>query len=176
METNYFDLEEITTLEELNMKYAEYVLTQGLEDVEFEEMDNEYLEIFEELKDKHVSLEGVEFTKDYGDKEKDFRANINKYNRYTINGLKIYVRGCYTYIEGEILNPKADLGKRAKELGAQLRAALKEDSFHYSHQKARWCWSARPWKNLKQRSWTNEKIDATYGTRQEDDEQLEIGA
>lgn len=173
METNYFDLDEITTLEELNGAY--FKLAMELEGEDFEEMDNEYLEVFEELKDKHCSKEGTEFIKDYGDKEKGIRTNILKYKTYCINGLKLKLRGCYLFIEGEILNPKADLGKRAKELGAQLRAALKEDGFHYSHQKARWSFCARPWKSLKQHSWTNERIDATYG-EQEEDEQLEIGA
>lgn len=168
MKTKYFDLEKISTLEDLKGEYKRLALElYGKES--FEAMGKEYNKLFKAYKTKHVNFKtGEAFEKDYGENEEAYKGIIDKYVKYAKKGLTMEVIGCFVYIGGNILNPKARLCDKTKELGEFIRGMLKEDKFHYSNEKRQWCFSTRPYRSLKKNSWGMDRIRDTYGNEEEE--------
>lgn len=178
----FFETKNIATLEDLKSYYKKLAIKlhpdiSGYDSTkDFQDMANEYDYLFELYKTKHVSYkEQKAYEKDYGEVAETYKNIINKYIKYIKNNITIEVIGCFIYIGGEILNPKAKLSKKDKSLGETIRAMLKADKFHYSNEKRLWCFSTRPYKSLKKHSWSYDKIAYTFGVTRvtEDDEQQE---
>lgn len=184
----FFDLQEIRTLEDLKAMYKKLAVklhpdVSGYDSTkDFQDMGNEYDMLFEQFKTKHINFNTKEtYEKDYGEIKETYKNIINKYIKYIKRGLTIEVIGRFIYIGGEILNPKAKLSKKDLILGETIRTMLKLDKFHYSNQKAKWCFSEQPYRSLKKHSWDMNRIRNSFVSTQvtaedEEEEQKKITA
>ena len=157
----------ITTLEELKSEYRKLAMIhhpdRGGKTNDFQDLQNEYEKLFEEVKDFHRKKNGDMYTKETVKETPDmFRDIIN--NLMTIKGIKIEVIGCFIWITGV---RKSEKTKQEK---------LKAMGFRYSREKNKWSWHSPDYKKRSHTTHSMEWIRESFGVQWsgETEKQLEL--
>ena len=142
--------ENVTTLEELKKQYKRLAkqyhpdLNNGTTNEIMKQINNEYDELFECVKNYHVNAEGETYEKATAETSEEFRNIINSIINYNID---IEIIGTWVWCFNSY----------------EYRAQLKELGFKYATKKRAWCWHSGEFKARKSNK-TLAEIRSKYGS------------
>lgn len=142
--------ENVTTLEELKKQYKRLAkqyhpdLNNGTTNEIMKQINNEYDELFERVKNYHVNAEGETYEKATAETSEEFRDIINSIINFNID---IEIIGTWVWCFNSY----------------EYRAQLKELGFKYAAKKRAWCWHSGEFKARKSNK-TLAEIRSKYGS------------
>ena len=141
------------TLEDLKKQYKRLAMLhhpdRGGNTADMQEINNEYDELFQQLKNVHKAANGSTYkTRGEGsEKAEDFRQVIDVLIR--LNGLKIEICGSWIWVTGDTLSHKT---------------ALKSLKFKWSRNKKAWYFHGTEYHKFSKKSFTLNEIRDMYGS------------
>lgn len=161
-ESNFKKLiEKVETLEELKKIYKKLALIHhpdrgGNEEV-MKQLNNEYDELFEKLKNTHKNSEGEFYTKETDEVAEEWRELISKLVNLKMIGVEIEVIGSFLWVTGNTRPYKEELGKN----GLKLR---------WSNKKKAWYKSPEGYRRFTNKEYNMSDIRKMYGSQKVKDE------
>lgn len=140
----------VTTLEELKKQYKKLAkqyhpdLNNGTTNEIMKEINNEYDELFNRVKNFHVNADGETYEKATAETSEEFRNIINSIINFNID---IEIIGTWVWCFNSY----------------EYRAQLKELGFKYAAKKKAWCWHSGEYKARKSNK-TLAEIRNKYGS------------
>lgn len=120
----------------------------------FQEMQNEFTRMFEELKNVHVNKEGVKYTKETNETAEEFMDLINKLLK--LDGIEVELCGSWIWCTG---NTKVH------------KDTLKGYGFKFSKNKCAWYYHREPYRKFSKKSMSLDEIRSLYGSRKFTDDE-----
>lgn len=150
-------IENVETLEELKHKYKKLALKHhpdcgGNEEI-MKQLNNEYDELFEKLKNTHKNKDGDFYTKETEESPEEWKDIIHQLLALKMVNVVIEVIGSFLWVSGETKPYKEHLGKNG--LGMK-----------FSGQKKAWYLSPKGYKRFGKRKYGLDDIRGMYGSQQ----------
>lgn len=147
----------VTTLEELKHTYKKLALIHhpdcGGDEEIMKVLNNEYEELFEQLKNKHTNKDGVYYEKETEETPKEWQELIDKLLSLKMIGVVIEVIGSFLWISGNTKPYKEQLGKGG--LGMK-----------WSPKKQAWYQSPKNYRRYGKKDFNMNDIRQMYGSQQ----------
>lgn len=146
-------IKNVETLEELKKVYKKLALKFhpdcGGTDEEMAQLNNEYDDLFKQLKNTHKNKDGVIYTKETTETPNQFKEIINHLFALKMDGVEIEIVGSFIWLTG---NTKA------------YKEQLKELSFKYSPKKQAWYKAPSDYKKRNRKNYDMNTIRGMYGS------------
>ena len=142
------------TLEDLKREYKRLAMLhhpdRGGNTADMQEINTEYDELFQRLKNVHKTASGTTYTtgEQSSEKAEDFREIINALIH--LSGLKIEICGSWIWVTGDTRPHKEEL-KRLK--------------FRWSQSKKAWYYHSSPYRKHSSKSFSLDEIRDLYGSQ-----------
>lgn len=140
----------VTTIEELKKQYKKLAkqyhpdLNDGTTQEEMKQINNEYDDLFNKVKNFHETADGETYEKEATETSEEFRNIINSIIKFNID---IEIIGTWVWCFNSY----------------EYRTQLKELGFRYSANKKAWCWHSGEYKPRKSKK-TLAEIRNKYGS------------
>lgn len=152
-------IKNVTTLEELKKKYKklafEHHPDRGGDEEIMKIINNEYDDLFEELKNTHKNKDGEFYTKDTEETPEEWRQLIHQLLGLKMIGVLIEVIGSFIWISGNTKPYKDQL----KELGLR-----------WSNKKSAWYKSPEGYRRYGKKNFDMNSIRNMYGSQRVNDD------
>lgn len=147
-------IKNVETLEELKKAYKKLALKLhpdcGGSDEEMAQLNNEYDDLFEKLKNTHKNKDGETYTKETTETPEQFKDIINKLFNLKMDGVVIEVVGTFIWLTGNT-KPYKDEIKRLE--------------FRYSPKKYAWYKAPKDYKKRSRKNYDMNTIRGMYGSQ-----------
>lgn len=152
---------EVETLEELKQVYKKLALIhhpdRGGDEEIMKQLNNEYDDLFDKLKNTHKNSEGEFYTKETEEVSEEWRELISKLLKLKMIAVEIEVIGSFLWVSGNTRPYKEQLGKN----GLGLR---------WSNKKKAWYKSPKGYRRFTRKEYDMKDIRTMYGSQKIKDE------
>lgn len=153
-------IKNVNTLEELKKMYKKLALKLhpdcGGSDDAMAELNNEYDNLFDQLKNTHKNKDGQTYTKETSETPDQFKDIINKLFALKMEGIEIEIVGSFIWITGNTKNYKDE---------------IKALEFRYSPKKYAWYKAPSDYKKRSRKNYDMNTIRGMYGSQKVKSEQ-----